>query len=149
MNMFIIVDVNGNTWCSWCLVMNVNGNVWCSCCLVMNVNGNAWCSWCLVMNVNGNPWCSWCLVMNVNGNAWCSWCLVMAQTSHRRTTDASPMLLVRYQFKKWPTRRPTIGWQSANCRSTVGWQSTNALADASVGSDSLPLPVILGATDVW
>ena len=36
--------------------------------------------------------------------------------------------------------RPTVGRLSTNCRPTVDQLSVDALADASVGSDSLPLP---------
>ena len=42
-----------------------------------------------------------------------------AQISHRHATDAPPTHLVRYKFKEWSTRRPTVGRLSADCRPTV------------------------------
>ena len=68
-----------------------------------------------------------------------------AQRSHQHATDAPPTHLVPYKFKEWPTRRQTVSRQSAVCWLTVDRLSTDALADgstdASVGSDSLPLPM--------
>ena len=42
-------------------------------------------------------------------------------------------MLVRYKIREWST-----------CRSTVSRLSADGLTDASVGSDSLPLPIKLG-----
>ena len=79
-----------------------------------------------------------------------------AQISHRHATDAPPthhrrMLYVissksgRRVGRLSVDCRSTVDRLSVDCRPTVGRQSTDALADvladASVGSDSLPLPL--------
>ena len=84
-----------------------------------------------------------------------------AQISHRHATDAPPthhrrMLYVissksgRRVGRLSVDCRSTVDRLSVDCRPTVGRQSTDALADvladASVGSDSLPLPCRLIAT---
>ena len=48
-----------------------------------------------------------------------------AQTSHRHATNMPPTHLVRYKFKEWSTRRPTVGPQLADCQSTVNGLSTD------------------------
>ena len=80
-----------------------------------------------------------------------------AQISHRHATDAPPthhrrMLYVissksgRRVGRLSVDCRSTVDRLSVDCRPTVGRQSTDALADvladASVGSDSLPLPTM-------
>ena len=80
-----------------------------------------------------------------------------AQRSHQHATDAPPTHHRRISYlislksgqrvgRLSTDSRPSVGRLSTDCRPTVGRLSTDALADvstdASVGSDSLPLPYI-------
>ena len=47
-----------------------------------------------------------------------------AQISHRHATDAPPTHVVRYKFKEWSTRRPTVGRLSVDCRPSTDCRST-------------------------
>ena len=67
-----------------------------------------------------------------------------AQISHRHATDAPPTHHRRMLYVISSKSGQRVGRLSVDCRPTVGRLSTDALADvladASVGSDSLPLP---------
>ena len=67
-----------------------------------------------------------------------------AQTSHRHATDVPPTYHRRILYVISSKSGQRVGRLSTDSRPTVDQLSTNALADvladASVGSDSLPLP---------